>query len=86
MFIDTIFRLHGLLREIVSDRDPRFTAAFWRSVCQTLGTRLTMSTDAVVEGKPCPIPSVLAAGLHEYARVTREIRYDIDHERGKRRC
>ena len=28
VFIDTVFRLHGLPREIVSDRDPRFTAAF----------------------------------------------------------
>ena len=44
VFIDTIFRLHGLPREIVSDRDPRFTAEFWQSVFQTLGTRLTMST------------------------------------------
>ena len=44
VFIDTIFRLHELPRELVSDRDPRITAAFWRSVFQTLGTRLTMST------------------------------------------
>ena len=29
VFIDTIFRLHGIPREIVSDRDTRFTAAFW---------------------------------------------------------
>ena len=28
VFIDTVFRLHGLPRELVSDRDPRFTAAF----------------------------------------------------------
>ncbi|CAI5704489.1 unnamed protein product [Peronospora effusa] len=44
VFIDTIFRLHSLPRELVSDRDSRFTAEFWRSVFQTLGTRLTMST------------------------------------------
>ncbi|CAI5703145.1 unnamed protein product [Peronospora effusa] len=44
VFIDTIFRLHGLPGELVSDRDSRFTAEFWRSVFQTLGTRLTMST------------------------------------------
>uniref|UniRef100_A0AAV1TLM7 Integrase catalytic domain-containing protein n=1 Tax=Peronospora matthiolae TaxID=2874970 RepID=A0AAV1TLM7_9STRA len=44
VFIDTIFRLHGLPRELVSDRDPRFTAEFWQSVFCSLGTRLTMST------------------------------------------
>ena len=44
VFVDTTFRLHGLPRELVSDRDPRFTAEFWRSVFHTLGTRLTMST------------------------------------------
>ena len=44
VFVDTIFRLHGIPREIVSDRDPRFTAEFWQSVFRSLGTRLTMST------------------------------------------
>ena len=44
VFIDTIFRLHGLPRELVSDRDPRFTAESWQSVFRSLGTRLKMST------------------------------------------
>ena len=44
VFIDTISLLHGLPREIVSDRDPRFTAALWQSVLKTLRTRLKMST------------------------------------------
>ena len=44
VFIDTVFKLHGLPRELVSERDPRFTAEFWQSVFQSLGTRLTMST------------------------------------------
>uniref|UniRef100_A0AAV1V506 Integrase catalytic domain-containing protein n=2 Tax=Peronospora matthiolae TaxID=2874970 RepID=A0AAV1V506_9STRA len=44
VFIDTIFQLHGLPRELVSDRDPRFTADFWRSVFKSLGTRLKIST------------------------------------------
>uniref|UniRef100_A0AAV1UAL9 Integrase catalytic domain-containing protein n=1 Tax=Peronospora matthiolae TaxID=2874970 RepID=A0AAV1UAL9_9STRA len=44
VFIDTILRLHGLPRELVSDRDPRCTADFWRSVFKSLGTRLKMST------------------------------------------
>lgn len=29
LFVDTAFRLHGMPTEVVSDRDPRFTARFW---------------------------------------------------------
>ena len=36
VFIDMVFRLHGLPRELVSDQDPRFTAEFWRSVFKHL--------------------------------------------------
>lgn len=44
VFVESVFRLHGLPRDIVSDRDPRFTAAFWQAVFRLLGTRLRMST------------------------------------------
>lgn len=44
IFIKDIFKLHGLPRTIISDRDTRFTGHFWRSVFRTLGTRLAMST------------------------------------------
>ena len=36
--------LHGVPVSIVSDRDPRFTAHFWKSFQKAMGTRLTMST------------------------------------------
>ncbi|POM79717.1 RNA-directed DNA polymerase [Phytophthora palmivora] len=32
LFLDCVFRYHGLPETIVSDRDPRFTGAFWDSV------------------------------------------------------
>ncbi|KAG2910637.1 hypothetical protein PC119_g20713 [Phytophthora cactorum] len=44
LFLDRVFRQHGLPEAIVSDRDPRFTAKFWKSFFQVLGTRLDMST------------------------------------------
>ncbi|KAG3146244.1 hypothetical protein PC128_g24046 [Phytophthora cactorum] len=44
LFVDDIFRHHGLPETFVSDRDPRFTAAFWQTLFQLLGTRLHMST------------------------------------------
>ena len=32
LYIREIVRLHGVLVSIVSDRDPRFTAHFWKSL------------------------------------------------------
>ena len=44
LFIDRVFRQHGLPVAIVSDRDPRFTGKFWTSIFKVLGARLDMST------------------------------------------
>ena len=44
LYIREIVLLHGVPVSIVSDRDPRFTAHFWKSFQKAMGTRLTMST------------------------------------------
>ena len=44
LYIQDIFRLHGVLVSIVSDRDPRFTARFWESFQRTMGTQLMLNT------------------------------------------
>ena len=44
LFIDHVFRLHGLPEVIIFDRDPRFTGKFWRSLFDLLGTDLCFST------------------------------------------
>uniref|UniRef100_H3H769 Integrase catalytic domain-containing protein n=1 Tax=Phytophthora ramorum TaxID=164328 RepID=H3H769_PHYRM len=44
LFIDRVFRQHGLPESIVSDRDPRFTGKFWSSVFKMPVTQLDMST------------------------------------------
>ena len=44
LFIQHVFRTHGLPASIVSDRDPRFTSHFWKTVFTLLGTQLNMST------------------------------------------
>ena len=38
LYIRDIVRLQGVLVSIVSDRDPRFTAHFWKSFQQVMGT------------------------------------------------
>jgi hypothetical protein len=44
IFFQHVVRQHGLPRAIVSDRDPRFTSIFWKSLWDQLGTSLLMST------------------------------------------
>jgi hypothetical protein len=44
VFLDVVFRQHGLPDSIVSDRDPRFTGDFWKGLFLLLGTSLDMST------------------------------------------
>ena len=44
LYIRKIVRLHGVPVSRVSDRDPRFTAQFWKSFQKAMGTQLSMST------------------------------------------
>ena len=44
LYIQHVFRLHGLSSSIVCDRDPRFTAAFFQELFDCLGTKLAFST------------------------------------------
>ena len=44
LYIREIFRLHGMPVSIISNRDPRFKAHFWKSFQKAMGTQLTMST------------------------------------------
>ncbi|XP_073137715.1 uncharacterized protein [Henckelia pumila] len=44
LYIREVVRLHGVPARIVSDRDPRFTSNFWRSLHHGLGTKLAFST------------------------------------------
>jgi len=46
LFLQYVFQYHGLPESIVSDRDPKFTSNFWRSLNEALGIKLLMSTAA----------------------------------------
>ena len=43
LFLEGVFRHHGLPRSIVSDRDPRFVSEVWSQLWSALGTKLRMT-------------------------------------------
>ena len=44
LFFKDIFRLHGLPKIIISDRDSKFTSAFWQALFDMVGTSMNMRT------------------------------------------
>lgn len=38
IFMKYIFRLHGIQKVIISDRDVKFTSTFWKALFEGLGT------------------------------------------------
>jgi hypothetical protein len=43
-FFNTVVKLHGLPKTIVSDRDKIFTSAFWKELFKLLNTQLCLSS------------------------------------------
>ena len=43
LFVSQIFKYHGLLKSIGSDRDPRMTSV-WKGLFENMGTRLDFSS------------------------------------------
>ena len=44
LFFKEVFRLHGLPKTFVSDKDNKFTGAFWQELFRLVGTELAIST------------------------------------------
>lgn len=44
VFVDNIYKLHGMPLTLVSDRDPVFTSNFWQAIFRATGTQLNLST------------------------------------------
>jgi hypothetical protein len=44
IFMKEIFRLHGIPKMVISDRDVKFTSAFWKELFARLNTNLNFST------------------------------------------
>ncbi len=44
LFFTHVFKHHGLPKDIVLDRNPKFTSKFWRALWKCMGSKLKMNT------------------------------------------
>lgn len=44
LFVDNVYKLHGMPGSLVSDHDPVLTSTFWQAVFRATGTQLRLST------------------------------------------
>ena len=71
LFFEHIVRLYVVPRVMLHDRDPRFTAAFWKELWKILGCKTVFSsafhpqTDGQMERHNCTIEQVVRVLGHE---------------------
>jgi transposase InsO family protein len=70
-YVDHVFCLHGLSREFITDRDIRFTSAFWQGITELLGTRAVMSSSfhAQTDGQTERVNQTLESYLQHFVSV-----------------
>ena len=63
-----IARLRGILKAIVSDRDPNFTSNFWKGLFKGFGTNLNLSTTyhTQIDGQTERVNQVIENMLRTY--------------------
>ncbi|MCO5567700.1 hypothetical protein L7F22_021394 [Adiantum nelumboides] len=71
LFVQHIFKIHGLPRSIISDRDPEFTRHFWTSLFKSLGTNLLFSSayHPQTDGQTERVNQILEKMLRHYIQI-----------------
>lgn len=72
IFLREVVRLHGFQKNLVMDRDTRFTSQFFQDVCRMFGTKLNMSTafHPQTDGQTERMNRILEDALRHYVSPT----------------
>ena len=70
IFMKEIFHLHGIPKVIITDRDPKFTGSFWKTLFEWLNTKLNSSIAChpQMDGQIERVNQVLEDMLQMYVR------------------
>jgi hypothetical protein len=71
LFFTHVFKHHGLPKDIVLDRDPKFTSKFWRTLWKRMGSEFKMSTSfrPQTDGQTERVNLVVQQFLRNYVAV-----------------
>jgi hypothetical protein len=78
VFLDTVVKLHGAPKTIVSDRDKVFTSSFWTHLFQLMGVKLLFSmayhpqTDGQTERVDQCLEQYLRCAVHDHPHKWRQ--------------
>jgi len=74
LFLQHVFRLHGLPRTITSDRGPQFACAFWHRLCAQLGIepRLSTAFHPQTDGQTERMNAVMEQYLRSYVKYLQD--------------
>ena len=79
LFLQNIWKLHGLPSSIISDRDPVFTSKFWAELMGRLDVRLRKSTAFYPQtaGQTEKVNQSLEQYLRQYCNYEQDNWYDL---------
>ena len=79
LFLENIWKLHGLPSSIISDRDPVFTSKFWAELMGRLDVRLRKSTafHPQTDGQTERVNQSLEQYLLQYCNYEQDNWYDL---------
>jgi hypothetical protein len=71
IFMKEIFRLHGIPKTVISNRDVKFTSSFWKELFVGLNTNLDFSTSyhPQIDGKTKRMNQIMEDMLCMYVRT-----------------
>jgi hypothetical protein len=77
IFMKEIFRLHGIPKMVISDRDVKFTSAFWKELFAGINTKLNFSTSyhPQTDGQTERTNQIIEYMLYMYVR-TKPIKWE----------
>ena len=79
VFLQEVWKLHGLPTEIISDMDAKFSGEFWESLCKSLNIKRKMSTayHAQTDGQTERTNQVLQGYLRHFVNYDQDDWYQL---------